>query len=78
MAEKRSRLSSAREAESEAEAESLTTKMPITLKLGLEVFRKLQETVDTVLGSADNESPGPSCLCRISVPREQKGGKYPS
>lgn len=49
---------------------------PITLKLGAEDVRKLKETVNsfnTVLGSIDNEMPGPSRLALSGSRR--KGGK---
>ena len=68
MAERRRRHSSSPEAEAEAEAAE------VTLKLGIEDVRKLKETVDnfnTVLGSIEDETPGPSHLARSG----RKGGK---
>ena len=56
----------------EAEASSAEA-TPITLKLGADDVRKLKETVNsfsTVLGTIDNELPGPSCQTRS----ERKGG----
>ena len=63
MAERRwGRRRSSSSPEAEAASAEAT---PITLKLGVDEVRKLRETVNsfnTVLGSIDNELPGPSPL----------------